>query len=48
MIAYCKHLFDESTDGYIQIAKFKDGKIDKIKNTDIDYLKEIGTVERIV
>ena len=41
MIAYCKHLFDESTDGYIQIAKFKDGRIDKIKNTDIDYLKEI-------
>lgn len=41
MIAYCKHLFDESTDGYIQIAKFKDGKIAKIKNTDIGCLKEI-------
>ena len=38
---YCKHLYDESTDGYIQVIKIKDDEIIKIKNTNVKYIKEI-------
>lgn len=38
---YCRHLYDETTDGYIQILKFNDNEIIKIKNTNLKYIKEI-------
>ena len=42
---YEEHLFDNTTDGYIQIAKFNDGSIVKIYNTRIKGLREI--VEKV-
>lgn len=38
---YCSHLYDDTTDGYVQIVKLNDGKIVKIKNTNLNYIKEI-------
>ena len=38
---FCQHLYDETTDGYIQIVKLDNGRVAKIKNTQIDYVKEI-------
>ena len=38
---YCSHLYDDTTDGYVQIVKLNDEKIVKIKNTNLNYIKEI-------
>ena len=38
---FCQHLYDETTDGYIQIVKLDNGRVAKIKNTQINYIKEI-------
>ena len=38
---YCSHLYDDTTDRYVQIVKLNDGKIIKIKNTNLNYIKEI-------
>lgn len=43
--AYCKHLFDETTDGYIQIMKL-DSKDIKIYNTSNAELREIVEEEK--
>ena len=43
--SYCNHLYDESTDGYIQIMKLDEKEI-KIYNTDSEGLREV--VERCV
>lgn len=43
--AYCKHLFDETTDGYIQIIKLNSKNI-KIYNTSNSELREIVEEEK--
>ena len=40
-MAYCQHLFDDTTDGYIQLLKINKNKEIKIYNTNIKGLKEI-------
>lgn len=40
-LAYCNHLFDETTDGYIQIMKFDNGECRKIYNTRNKHLRTI-------
>lgn len=38
---YKNHLFDETTDGYVQIIRFKDNKIIEIYNTKLDGIQNI-------
>ena len=38
---YCSHLYDDTTDGYIQIVKLNDNEVVKIKNTNLNFIKEI-------
>lgn len=38
---YREHLFDDTTDGYIHVAKFNDGSIVKIYNTRLKGLREV-------
>lgn len=38
---YCNHLYDKTTDGYIQIVKFNEDRTLKIFNTDNRYLREV-------
>ncbi|MGL5153239.1 MAG: DNA-binding response regulator, partial [Clostridium sp.] len=44
MSNYCKHLYDETTDGYIQIIKINGNKIVKIYNTTNKSLKDVVEV----
>lgn len=41
MQSYCKHLYDESTDGYIQIFNIDENKKAKVYNTKINGLRDI-------
>lgn len=41
MQSYCKHLYDESTDGYIQILNLDENKKAKVYNTRINGLRDI-------
>lgn len=41
MQSYCKHLYDESTDGYIQILNLDENKKAKVYNTKINGLRDI-------
>lgn len=43
---YCTHIFDESTDGYIQLIKLSDRKAIKIYNTEYKSLRTI--VEEVI
>jgi DNA-binding CsgD family transcriptional regulator len=40
-LAYCNHLFDDSTDGYIHLIQIQEGKVIKIYNTRYAGLKTI-------
>lgn len=40
-IGYEEHLFDDTTDGYVHVAKFNDGSIVKIYNTRLKGLREV-------
>ena len=41
MQSYCNHLYDESTDGYIQIFNLDENKKAKVYNTKINGLRDI-------
>ena len=41
MQSYCNHLYDESTDGYIQIFNIDENKKAKVYNTKINGLRDI-------
>lgn len=40
-LAYCNHLFDDSTDGYIHLIQIQEGKVIKIYNTQYAGLRTI-------
>lgn len=38
---YCRHLYDETTDGYIQIFNLDNGKVGKVFNTENEALRDV-------
>lgn len=38
---YCRHLYDETTDGYIQIFSLENGKVGKVFNTENEALRDV-------
>ena len=38
---YCRHLYDETTDGYIQIFSLENGKVGKVFNTENKALRDV-------